>query len=447
MNHRPTPITRRAFGLALVASIILVTGGAPAPTPAKAIAPATALDTYQQTVRSAYGLRADLDTIRTLRGSAADVGTPDWGFPMSQDEATRLDINGRNAFVSSVSRDLLPYVSSLANFGGAWIDQKRDGRLVVSLVSPDAAEIRAISALQPSHSRGVEIVSATLTRSQLVDAATGLSSDWALRYPGVRLLGISVDESTGSLRADVEAAPWTSKTAVPSGDSYHGVPVVITSTTAGADATCTGADNCYNPFEAGTRIYASSSLSSTSGKCTMGFQVVKGTSDIEFLTAGHCAKWSGNQWYLRGYGLMGAEDGTAYAANGYDVMKVQMPDSQKSTLIFGVSGPQVMTQSRNPLLGESVCFYGSFTLATKCGTVTAVNFTWTSEGCNCTVKGSRSNLIPIEGDSGAPLYSRTYVTGSSNYWLNTPLGVVDHQNGGFAKVIDAQTKLGVQIYH
>ena len=216
----------------------------------------------------------------------------------------------------------------------------------------------------------------------------------------------------------------------------------------GDDVACTSRDTCYGPMKSGIRIRDGS----TSGThwCTMGFLVtVNGTTDEQMLTAGHCYfAGVGTNWYHKAYGLLGSEaDRSAYGEDGYDVMTVRFPDTQNSELIYGVSGPQQLTGSRDPITGEGVCFSGAKTDAVKCGTVTAAIYTWTSETCSCSVWGSRSSFSPLHGDSGAPLYSRVYITNTSTpYWLNTPLGIVDHEAGMFATVSAAEWTYGVTIY-
>jgi hypothetical protein len=53
--------------------------------------------------RKAYGLVADAATVAALMASSADVGSAEVGIPMTRDEVTALDINGRNAFVAAAS--------------------------------------------------------------------------------------------------------------------------------------------------------------------------------------------------------------------------------------------------------------------------------------------------------------------------------------------------------
>jgi hypothetical protein len=146
-------------------------------------------------------------------------------------------------------------------------------------------------------------------------------------------------------------------------------------------------------------------------------------------------------------GLLGSESGTDYGEDGYDVMKVGLPDAQKSEQIFGISGPQQMSSARDPIKGEAICFSGAATNAIVCGTVQDDFRNWTSETCNCTVWGGDASWTPIHGDSGAPAYARVYITGGTPYWLNTPLGVVDHEIGAFAWATAAQWVLDVTVYH
>ncbi len=48
--------------------------------------------------------------------------------------------------------------------------------------------------------------------------------------------------------------------------------------------------------------------------------------------------------------------------------------------------------------------------------------------------------------AGSPLYARVYITGGTPYWLNTPIGIVDHENGYFALVSAAEWVLNVTAY-
>lgn len=184
--------------------------------------------------------------------------------------------------------------------------------------------------------------------------------------------------------------------------------------------------------------------------CTMGFLVTDdGTSNQLLLTAGHCS-WNGvgNAWYHKAYGKVGAEvDTGAYGEDGYDVMIVGFPDAQASKLIYGESTQHVLRSARDPITNEGVCFSGAKTGGIVCGTVTDNLRSWVSQTCDCNVWGGDTNLAPLHGDSGAPLYHRAYMPGPDPYWLITPIGIVDHENGYFAWVTAAEWIYSVHIYY
>lgn len=405
-------------------------------------------------VRAAYGLPADPTAVAALVGSREDVGSEEWGIPLTRSEIDALDLNRRNAFVTAIGEQLAPYVRSLPTFGGIYIDQPDGGGVVVQLTELNEAEVTRIRALDPADSLGLRIVEVKHSRKALEDAARSLSKSWRTSYPETKLVGVAVDTEQNLVRVEVDAGSLET-TAAPAevyasaaqeAASAVGVPIVVVPSELGSDVVCTSRDNCYTPLRAGVRIRDGS----TSGVnwCTMGFMVIRGTSDIQFLTAGHCYKKGvSNTWYHKNYGLLGSEQATMYGEDGYDVMRVNMPNTQESELIYGVSGSQQIASARDPITNEGVCFSGARTDAVVCGTVTDDFRTWVSETCDCNVWGGDTNLAPNFGDSGAPLYSRTYITGvSTPYWLNTPIGIVDHEFGYFASVTAALWSLGVTIY-
>lgn len=440
---------RRAFparlwrGAAMFLLLITLVSPAQASTPP---APSAGKVAQWVEVRRAYGLAGSPAAVAALAGAASDVGTSLWGFPATEEELADLDLAGRNAFIAGVATSVLPLARSMANFGGAWVDQLSGGDLVVQLVSPDPAALAAIQRLAPAGGRVVRVERVAHTERQLLAALRGLVRSWPDRHAGLVLAGAAVSEPANGLAVHVAGTSSTDLMVLSSElTAETGVDVAVDNVTVADDAACTSRDSCYTPMKAGNRVRDGST---TGGNwCTQGFLVVEnGTSNVQFLTAGHCGvKGVGNTWYHQAYGLLGAEDGTAYGEDGYDVMKVEFPDSQKSALIYGVSGSQQLTASRNPITNEGVCFSGARTDAVVCGTVTAANATWLSQTCSCNVWGGDTNLAPIPGDSCAPLYSRVYITGANPYWSNTPIGIVDHESGYFAVVAAAEWALGVTV--
>ena len=310
--------------------------------------------------RKAYGLVADPATVEALMASSADVGSAEVGIPMTRDEVSAVDINGRNAFVAAARDELIPYVRSLKTFAGVWVDQQSGGDLVVSLTSLDAPTLGAIEARAPSASRGVRVVTAKHTAATLEAAMHSLTQTWRSAHADAPLVAVGRDTPNNRLQVQITKGSGADLAGLASSlTTQVGVDMTVTETEPGDDVTCTSRDTCYGPMKAGIRIRDGS----TSGGhwCTMGFLVtVNGTTDEQLLTAAHCYfDGVGTNWYHKAYGLLGSEaNRSAYGHDGYDVMTVRFPDAQDSELIYGVSGPQQFTGSALPITGEGVCFFG-----------------------------------------------------------------------------------------
>jgi len=350
--------------------------------------------------------------------------------------------------VAAAHEELIPFVRTLPNFGGVWVDQVAGGDLVVGLTNPDAATIATIEAKRPKDSRSVQIVATRHTAAELEAAVRAVSRSLRTQHPGVTLVGVARDLVGNRVRAEIAPGSVDDLDALAAQlTALANVEVVVAQVVPGHDVVCTSRDNCYNPMKAGNRVRDGSV--SGANWCTQGFLVTaNGTTNEYFLTAGHCAVYgASNTWYHKGFGYLGPEVATAYGWDGYDVMTVGWPDAQNSRLIYGVSGTQIITDARDPITNEGACFSGAGTNAVVCGTVTVDFRNWISETCDCEVWGGDTNLAPIPGDSGAPLYHRFWVGGGQNYWKNTPIGIIDHEYGYFAWVTAAEWVLNVTIYN
>lgn len=83
--------------------------------------------------RAAFGLDDDRQTVALLLNSERDVGTAEWGIPMTAEEELTLDLPGRMAYAEEAQREMLPFAMSTPTFGGAYFDQQNGGRLVILL--------------------------------------------------------------------------------------------------------------------------------------------------------------------------------------------------------------------------------------------------------------------------------------------------------------------------
>ncbi len=185
--------------------------------------------------------------------------------------------------------------------------------------------------------------------------------------------------------------------------------------------------------------------------CTMGFHITIGT-DHQFLTAGHCGYFTPDTWYHKGLqplngGLVGAELATLYADGGKDIMRVQMANSQASELIYGVGGnTHVNADWGDAQVGETLCRSGARSDNIDCGTLGARWTSWTSDTANpdYTVWGGDMNgILLVDGDSGAPLYREYWWSGNP---FITAIGIMDHEDGGFAWVKHAIQAWGGHLY-
>jgi hypothetical protein len=230
-----------------------------------------------------------------------------------------------------------------------------------------------------------------------------------------------------------------------------GVPVIVDTEVSGSDASCTNRDHCTTNLPGGARIHRGTATSTW--YCSTGFLVKSGT-DVQMLTAGHCGWRTPQNWFHQGYSttnsmfneISDTSTGTLYVNNGKDIMRTGFPDSWATTGIYGESLPVDMQQDATPLQGEAIWFSGSTTNAVVSVVVTTAWTHWTSEHCNCTAYGAKADWVPQDGDSGAPVYSKYYSGSPYPRNVTTPKGIVDHQNGGFARVFDATVAWNLTMY-
>lgn len=384
--------------------------------------------------RRSLGLPSDLDTVNALLNSGADVGTPRWGIPMTAEEEITVDPAGRMAFANDVYRRVIPFVESLPTFAGAYMDQMHDGRFVVLLTERDATIETQIERMMPPVTRGLVISLGSRPYAELAAAADEVWRLWPALLPAVPLEGVAVDVHDGVIALAASNAVAATELALQQLEDQLGVPVEFGLDNSGVEAVCNGPDNCHTPMRAGIRIRQGS----TSGSiCTMAFHITK-NGDEQFLTAGHCGYSGSNNWYHQSYGLIGSEQATLYVPNGKDAMRVQMPDSQASRLLY--LSVRVIDSARNPILGEMACATLGNSNRIDCGYVSNINTAWTGDACGCTIVGADVNDIAIiGGDSGSPI-----VAGSGS---SAPaIGIVNRTDGRFAKMQDVIASFGFALY-
>ncbi len=451
-------MSRRALAAAFATTVILmsITLGpvtaasspietAQASVTVAASQPSTDWLAHARIVRLDFGLPADDATLVRL-ASGGDVGSGQWGIPMTADEEARLDLMGRMTFANEITKGVLPYTENLATYAGAWIDELQNGSLVIMLTQADAATEATIRSLLPADSRGLRFSIVSTPYATLVSAAEAVAANWDAALPNVPLYQAGVDTVSNQIDTQVPASDVAAAMAkIGSLGLAQGVRVAVTAGEPSQDVTCTDRDHCYSPLVAGD-VIRNGSTSST-GTCTMAWHIALSGGDKQFMTAGHCGRYylPSVSWYHKGYGYIGddASNLEDLSSTKKDEMRIQMPDAQASDLVYSVGG--IMSSAALPVVGEAVCVSKGISNSIQCGTVTSTWTSWTSNDCNpaCTVwGGATSGLTASPGDSGSPIY-QTYSAGGDSYIV--PVGVLDTAGGLFARVVDALTYWGASI--
>jgi hypothetical protein len=392
--------------------------------------------------RANWGLAADPETVASMLASGRDVGSARWGIPMTAEEEQQLDLPGRMRFASEVKRTVVPFVDALRSSGGVYIDQQRDGSLVVLLTEPSAQIETEIARRMPVDRRGFRVERVAHTEARLRAALARAWEAWRLAAPRVPLLGAGLDIIHNRVLFEVE--PSALERAGDALTALEGilevsVGVAVRPAEDSLDTDCTGRDHCHTPTKAGVRIYKGA-IDSVA-ECTMAFHVVCNDGDIEFVTAGHCGYGGSNNWYIKDGTadglLLGAEQKTLYKNGGQDIMRVNLPVDQKSHRIYGES--RVYGGSGAcPIVGQAACASRGVTNVIDCGTVRTTWTSWVSNTANVTVWGGDMNdVASAAGDSGSPIYDRL----TSELWGT--VGVLNTTGGLFAVLCKAETGLEI----
>lgn len=394
------------------------------------------------TERANWGLPSDGTTVASLLGSVRDVGTEQWGIPMTQEEQDALDLPGRMAFASEIKRSAVPFVNALRASGGVYIDQHQNGGLVVLLTESSEAIEAEIAARMPASSRGLRVARVTHTEAQLKEGWARAWDVWNEVAPTLRLQGAGVDIKQNRVLFEVAPVDLEGAQGILAAlEALLGVRVGVEARAEEEymDTSCTSRDSCFSPTKAGTEIYKGA-IDSVS-ECTMAFHVVCDDGDIEFVTAGHCGYGGSNNWYIKDGTsdglLLGSEQKSLYVSGGQDIMRVQLPVGQPSHLIHGES--RVYGGSGAcPIPGQAACASRGTSNVVDCGTVRTLSTSWLSNTANITVKGGDMNDVLSEpGDSGSPIFDRL----DTEHWGT--VGVLNTSGGLFAILCNAEVGLGI----
>ena len=426
-----------------VSTALLVLATLATPVPALAADPgAVALDEAVR-ARESYGFAAGRDHVLSLMrdGASVDVAASEkYGFPLTKDEY--LDLLARNTNARLFQTEALPFVAGLDEYGGVWIDQEDNGRIVISLTTGEAAVKEEIRNHLPKGIEGVRFEQVNDSAEALTQALSRAEQDWASLGTGIEPQAFGIQYRHNRLVVKVRPSDLDSaKEMRGKMEEKVGVGVGFQVSANIVDTGCPERQKCFGPLRLGARMNYPDVYDSGDPihqwNCAIGFML----SNHAILTAGHCvydhtASWRGHQLYQDSYGRIGVMDSSRYVSTQHDLALITLEDweANKAKRIFGDEWPTVLTMEDGILDNMDVCVSLSRQDKYWCGKVTEPSAKWKSTTANPDIwvygAGMDFNVngrTALGGDSGGPIVYETLECGTCTP-MRTPVGIVNAGN-------------------
>ncbi|WP_431045154.1 S1 family peptidase [Streptomyces sp. P1-3] len=288
-------------------------------------------------------------------------------------------------------------------------------------------------------------------RAKLIAAASAVVATAAIAVPSVANASddpaktFSASEakaaSAAVLDADVAGTAWyvdkaTNTLVVTADSTVSQAEIAKIKKTAGANADAIEVKRTSGTFS--KLISGGDAIYSSSGRCSLGFNVRNSSGTNYFVTAGHCTEGAGT-WYSNSgrSTVIGPTAGSSFPTNDYGLVRYS-----GSVTPSGTVGGQDITRAANPTVGQTVTRRGS-TTGTHSGRVTGLNATVNYGGGDVVYGMIQTTVCAEPGDSGGPLYSGTTALGL------TSGGSGNCSSGGttfFQPVVEALNAYGVSVY-
>ncbi len=190
----------------------------------------------------------------------------------------------------------------------------------------------------------------------------------------------------------------------------------------------------FKPFIAG-----GDAISGSGGRCSLGFNVVKGGAPY-FITAGHCTE-AISTWSDSSGNEIGTNEQSSFPDNDFGLVKYTSDVAHPSAVDLYNGSSQAITHAADATVGEKVTRSGS-TTQVHTGTVTGLDAT-VNYGNGDIVNGLiQTDVCAEPGDSGGSLFDGDAAIGL------TSGGSGDCTSGGetfFQPVTEALSTFGAQI--
>jgi streptogrisin D len=342
--------------------------------------------------------------ITALVAAGVTFQTANASEPVKSATPSTLSVAAAGKLASTLGQDLGTAAA------GTYYDAKTKN-LVVNVLSETAADtVEAAGAkAQVVANSLAELKSA---RTTLKQDATIPGTSW-VTDPTTNKVVVTADRT-------VSDAEWAKLTKVVDG--------------LGATAELQRSKGEFKPFVAG-----GDAITGGSGRCSLGFNVVKG-GEPYFLTAGHCTE-SISTWSDSSGTEIGTNEVSSFPDNDYGLVKYTAEVDHPSEVNLYNGSSQAISGAAEATVGQSVTRSGS-TTQVHSGTVTGLDAT-VNYGNGDIVNGLiQTDVCAEPGDSGGSLFS-----GSSAIGL-TSGGSGDCTSGGetfFQPVTEALSATGTSI--
>jgi hypothetical protein len=361
--------------------------------------------------RAAFGLATDGGFVRQLiRDSGSDTA---YGVAMTPPERIEMD---RRVAMQDAMTALEVYAEAQPGFAGHWIDQQAGGVITVAFTAGSGTSVSALTARLPRNAklRVVEVERSLASLEALEDEirrdVRKLSEDGiSVRHHFVDIPGNRVvvgvpdpDGAAGKLEARY-------------GDR------VVPEYSNPVSTACTGKESCFGPpLRAGISVAPPGT--SIGNRCSMGFMVKQGT-NVQWLTAGHCAKTVGVTFAHAGNPnwVIGTIKATCWpnclysdAARGGNINS-----TFASNHVFrnNATWPVAAVQPRNADdVGDVTCLNARKNNSIRCGTITSIgSICYTGNPTVCFDEMRFANYSSAFGDSGGAVHSAFVNPGVTAY--------------------------------
>jgi hypothetical protein len=396
--------------------------------------------------RTSFGLAADRDSVRKLIVDSR--GDTPYGVALSSAELAEMD---RRVAMQDAMRGLELYAEAQPGFAGHWIDQPGGGVITVAFASEPGTHLSALTALLPSRAKlRVVAVGQSLAALDAIEDEIGRDIDH-LAEDGISVRHHFVDIPGNRV---VVGVPDPDRVAATLSARYG--DRVVAEYSDPVTTACNGKESCFGPpLRAGISVAPPGTA--IGYRCSMGF-MVKQSTNVQWLTAGHCGKSVGATFTHAGNAnwVIGIIRATCWpnclysdAARGGNINATFASNHVfRNNSTWPVASVQALNADD---VGDVTCLNARRNMSIRCGSITAIgSICYTGNPTVCFEEMRFANYSSAYGDSGGAVHSAFVNPGVMAYGGHsgcTSLGAdgVCRGRGVYSHIARITQELGVSV--